>query len=518
MITRQQAELLLKESGGEKRLKDALEAREQIIELEQADPFRFGYEPPHWKDADELIAGDDELYIFGGNRSGKTEYCAKKAVKTLLEEPNARIWCFHTSHQSSLQVQQPAVYKYLPSEVKAAKKSKTTNVSYSQKNGFSDNTLVVNGSQITFLNYMQNPQVLEGAEVNLAWVDELCPASWIETIRFRLVSRQGKLLVSFTPIEGYTLTVKDLIAGGKVTESKESELLKGKTVAGCPDGHMPYIMETRRPRTHAIWFHTKMNPYNPYEELCKRLDGSTQSDIMIRAYGYATATVGNAFPRFCEKHLIAPDKIPKGTGNFMVVDPAGSRNWFMLWAREHEGAIYVYREWPDWRMGEWAVPGTKHDGHIGPAQRAGAGMSLLEYKNLIRELEKGEPIIMRLMDSRAATTPRDGIGSSYIESMLNDQKGEGPMHFDASSGRPIDEGVGMINDMLFWDKENSEDKPGLFVSTECKNLIYSLREWTGVDKERGATKDPVDCLRYLVQEDQLTVKPDNLVMTRGGSY
>ena len=72
--------------------------------------------------------------------------------------------------------------------------------------------------------------------------------------------------------------------------------------------------------------------------------------------------------------------------------------------------------------------------------------------------------------------------------------------------------------MLYWDKENSEDKPGLFVSTECKNLIYSLREWTGVDKERGATKDPVDCLRYLVQEDQLTVKPDNLVMTRGGSY
>ena len=29
-----------------------------------------------------------------------------------------------------------------------------------------------------------------------------------------------------------------------------------------------------------------------------------------------------------------------------------------------------------------------------------------------------------------------------------------------------------------------------------------------MDKERGATKDPVDCLRYLVQEDQLTVKPD----------
>ena len=41
MITRQQAELLLEEDDGEKRLKEALEAREQIIELEKADPFRF---------------------------------------------------------------------------------------------------------------------------------------------------------------------------------------------------------------------------------------------------------------------------------------------------------------------------------------------------------------------------------------------------------------------------------------------------------------------------------------------
>ena len=518
MITRQQAELLLKDDDGEKRLKEALEAREQIIELEKADPYRFGFDPPHWKDADKLIDDDDEIYIFGGNRSGKTEYAAKKLVQTMLEIPNSRVWAFHTSHQSSLQVQQPAVWKYLPSEIKSAKKSKTTNVGYSQKNGFSDNTFVINGAQCTFFNYHQNPQVVEGSEIDLCWVDELCPASWIETLRFRLATRQGKLIVSFTPIEGYTLTVKQLIAGGEVTEAREAELLPGKNLPGVEEGKMPYIMKTRRPRSHAIWFFTKANPYNPYEELVKRLDGSSTCDIMIRAYGYATATVGNAFPRFCEKHVVEPDSIPDSNANFMVVDPAGARNWFMLWAREVDGSIYVYREWPDWRMGEWAVPGSKHDGHIGPAQRAGAGMSLVQYKNLIRELEVGEPIIMRLMDSRAASTPRDGIGSSYIESMATDSNGEGPMMFDASSGRPIDEGVGMVNDLLCWDRDNPDDTPRLFVSSECRNLIYSLREWTGADRERGASKDPVDCLRYLVQEDQLTVKPEQLIMSKGSSY
>ena len=132
-ITRAQAELILAEPGGEGLLKEALEKREEIIRLEEADPFRFGWEPKHWTHSQELLAKSDELAIFGGNRSGKTEFCAKEAVKAMLNIPKARVWCFHTTHQSSLQVQQPAVYKYLPVEYKNIKRSKVTNVSYTQK-------------------------------------------------------------------------------------------------------------------------------------------------------------------------------------------------------------------------------------------------------------------------------------------------------------------------------------------------------------------------------------------------
>ena len=34
-----------------------LEQREALIRLEKEDPYRYGYEPPHWKDADELWKG-----------------------------------------------------------------------------------------------------------------------------------------------------------------------------------------------------------------------------------------------------------------------------------------------------------------------------------------------------------------------------------------------------------------------------------------------------------------------------
>lgn len=517
-ITRAQAEALLKLPGGEKALRGAWEKREEIIRLEEADPFRFGWEPEHWAHAQALLAKSDELGIFGGNRSGKTEFCAKEAVKTMLDIPKARVWCFHTTHQSSLQVQQPAVYKYLPLEYKRIKRSRVTNVSYTQKNGFSDNTLVLpNRSQMTFMNYAQNRQVIEGAEVDLVWTDEFCPADWLETLRFRTATRSGKILISFTPIEGYTMTVKDLLSGHDVLNWEESELLPGKNFEGAPPGTMPYISKLRRANSHAIWFFSKWNPYSPYHELVKRVKGSSSGDIKVRAYGWADATIGNAFPRFGEKHIVEPDDIPTGGAQIMVVDPAGARNWFMLWARVVKGKIYIYREWPDWRLGEWAVPGPKHDGASGPAQRVGAGLSVVRYKELIRELEGTEDIIMRLMDPRAASTAADGVGTTRLETMsLSD--GGGSMIFDAAHGRAIDEGVDLINDLLYWDKEDPGDSPRLYVSSECKNLIYSLREWTGADGDRGASKDPIDCLRYLVQEDQLRVTGEQLEVKSGGSY
>ena len=148
----------------------ALEKREELIRLEKEDPYRYGFEPDNWKDADELWKGAGELLIQGGNRAGKSEYAAKRVVQTLTGKKGAKVWVVGMTAQSSIRDQQQLVYKYIPTEWKNIKKGRVQNVSFSQKNGFTENTFVLpNGSQCWFMNYSQEMRVIEGGEVDMIW-------------------------------------------------------------------------------------------------------------------------------------------------------------------------------------------------------------------------------------------------------------------------------------------------------------------------------------------------------------
>jgi len=514
----------LVEKHGERKVMELLNLREDKILAEKLDPYRHGFDLPHWKEADELLKENNELLILGGNRASKTEWAAKRVVQSLINIKDARIWCLHTTNQSSIQMQQNVIYKYLPSEFKELKKNKIQNVQYTQKNGFSDNTFILpNKSQCFFMNYAQKRDVIEGGEVDFIWCDELVPMDWIETLRYRIVTRMGKLLITFTPISGYTPVVKDYVSNSKFIETKQSDLLPDMiNVMGCPRGHMPYKAKGSI-RSHAVmWFHSQLNPYNPFNQLKKMLSGKKPYEIKIRAYGWADNVSGNQFPRFSpELNIVSADKVPEEGTNYMVVDPAGARNWFMLWMRvTKDGSMYIYREFPDESEGEWAVPSSDADGKAGTAQRNNAGRSLHEYKELILTLERGEEIWERYIDPRAGGTKAvtDEGGITLID-MLDD--GEIPMHFQPSAGIRIEQGIAMINDGFAFDMAkdlSEENKPKLYISEQCQNLIYSLKEWTGQDGEKGATKDPIDCLRYLMVMDLQYQGNSAMKSWGGGSY
>lgn len=505
-------------------LVELFKKREELIQLERNDPFRYGFEPPNWHDADELWADASELLIQGGNRAGKSEYAAKKVIRMLTSKKNAKVWVLGMTAQSSIRDQQPLVYKYIPEEWKNLKKTKVQNVSYSQKNGFTENTFVFpNGSQCWFMNYSQEMRVIEGGEVDLIWADELVPLQWIQTLRYRLITRSGKLLVTFTPVDGYTPTVKEYINGMKILETKESPLLPDSVnVPGCEVGHMPYVAEGRKVSSKIIWFFTSMNPYNPITEMEKTLKGETSIQIKLRAYGFAQNLTGNQFPKFCHVHLLSPEDIPKKGTNYFCVDPAWSRNWFMLWLRvDEKGRKYVYREWPDRKTyGEWAIPGEKPDGAIGPAQNIGGGRGVEEVKSIIVASEAGEKIEERYIDPRAGATQaagRDG-GTSIIDLL---EEGENAMHFLQAAGISIANGLTIINDWLNYDQNEPIsvlNEPGLFISSECSNLIYSLQEWTSRDGEKGATKDPIDTLRYLAVMEPIHVTSSTFAASKVQGY
>lgn len=521
--TREDIKRLVEKVGEEKTL-EILNLREDKIQAEKFDPYRHGFDLPHWKEADEILKSNNEILVLGGNRASKTEWAAKRVVQTLCNMENARVWCLHTTNQSSIQMQQPVIHKYLPSEFKELRKNRIQNVSYTQKNGFSDNTFILpNKSQCIFMNYAQKRDVIEGGEVDLIWCDELVPLDWIETLRYRIVTRSGKLIVTFTPITGYSSVVKEYVSGAKIIEHKPSPLLPDNiNVMGCPKGTMPYKAKSYVRPAGVMWFHSELNPYNPFEQLKKTLLGKKPYEIKIRAYGWADNISGNQFPRFNPEHnVVKPADIPQDGTNYMVVDPAGARNWFMLWIRATEdGSLYVYREFPDSSEGEWALPSADPDGKMGTAQRNGAGRSLAEYKTLILNLENGEPIAERYIDPRAGgskAVTEDG-GVTLID-MLDD--GEQPMNFTPAAGIRIEQGVSIINDGFAYDYSQDLsplNKPKLYISEECQNLIYCLKEWTGLDGEKGATKDPIDCLRYLMTMNPEYLDSNSLQGQGGGSY
>lgn len=520
-----------------------LEMREQWIALAREEPYSCGvgmrpcngsgdleatwptHELWHWKDADDLLSRYDRVLVSGGNRSGKTQFASKYLMRTMLEKKGARVVAFSMTSQSSIRDQQPAVYNYLPTQWRKPKKTKTTNVSYTVKNGFSESTFVLpNGSQCWFNHYSQQPDILEGMEADLIWFDELVPYSWVETAAFRLVTRKGKLLITATPITGWTNTLSAFQAGCRFLKGASASMLEENKVhvPGVPAGNMPYIAECIREDSAVIWFHTNFNPFQPSDSMERALASESSVQKKIRYYGWTEKTSGNYFPKFSKAHMVSPEDIPEEGTNYMVVDFATGRSWFTLWLRAApDGRLFVYRESPALKeYGEWALPGDKPGGIKGPAadsQGMGAGSYVKEY---LRQ-EGDEKIYTRLIDSRAAASSPGVDDEATLIDYCNKALGDRKEAFEPASGKHIDEGIEIINEALDYDTEEpitTANEPRLYISSDCGNLIDCMKEITPAGGGKNAWKDPIDCLRYVMQAAPMYHADETFAAVGGGSY
>ena len=466
--------------------------------------------------------------MSGGNRSGKTQFAAHYVMQLLMSKPDSRVACFSMTAASSIRDQQPAVFGHIPLEFKGIKKTKTTNINYSQKNGFTDGTFILpNGSQCWFLNYAQQPDIMEGFEGDMIWFDELVPWHWVETGEYRLITRRGsrktgKLLITATPITGWTPVVNDFVAGAKVTEQKAASLLHlSPPPVGCKPGHMPYQAKCVKENSAVIWFHSEMNPFQSPEEMKRSLAGENTVTVRLRAYGWCEKATGNWFPKFGPDHIVDPEDVPLEGTNYMCTDPAGSRNWSALWMRcTPDGKMFVYREWPDKdTYGEWAIPGDKVEGQMGPAQKP-EGRGINEYKELFLELEDGEKIEERFIDPRAggsAQATKEG-GVTLID-MLADEPNE--MWFTPAPGLNVDQGVQQINEVMSYNADEPVtmiNEPKLYVSRDCGNLIDCLQNVSSAGADKNKFKDPIDVLRYLITSDLAHVDEKTYAAVGGGTY
>lgn len=597
---------------GEQMWLQVMRRREEIIQKEKLDPFRHSWEPPIWKVCDALLGFpwvDAEwadrmrrrlgfrkpisvLLINGGNRSGKTEYASSRGMRVLRLNDGARAWALHSKDAMSADYHQPLYWKYMDPSLKGKEiRSQTTYVAYKQKTGFSEGKFVLpNRSDISFLNYEMDRVTVEGGNLDYIHPDELVPPDWVETMEFRIAEKDGKMVVTFTPVNGFTETVRMFQAGAKVmmksiaflcpkdggpadearalglTEEQLKEIkeaaekkrtayssqcvpqdcnawLEGKTgQPAIPEGRefekVPRVMKCVDPeeKRAVVFFHSADNPFGNPKNVWALMNTKPQEFIQERFYGIGRKVMAAQFPKFSDEvHVVRPDQIPAEGTNYHLVDPCSGRNFFMIWIRATPETVYAYREWPGPYYiegvgvpGPWALPdGKKADGRLGPGQ-ATFGFGLRKYKQQIALLEKwtdalkpkpeamdenewidgwdegngsAETVDRRKLDSRFASNPK--LENDRPSTLLTDFEKLG-LFFEPTPGDDISEGVQKIIDALDYNEKQPVDffnKPKLLISSDCPNLIFALQTWTGKDGNKGATKDPIDLLRYYLLDD-----------------
>ena len=232
-------------------------AREQAIRNEQENPYEYAMEPPMWnlirammgrtlrmtlelKDAMARLCLDLEgiaeglraavgmshpattVLALGGNRSGKTTLEMRLFMETLREQAKAIAWAFHSNIEQSRTYHQALAFGLLPAHLRSRDlKTKREYIAYKVKQGFAEESFVLpNLARGVFKSYeMDRSRAIEGGNIEFAAADELVPSDWIETLELRAAEKNGRIMVGFTPLEGYSDTVRMFLDGATWTRT-----------------------------------------------------------------------------------------------------------------------------------------------------------------------------------------------------------------------------------------------------------------------------------------------------------
>ena len=500
---------------------------------EKEDPIQWGWTLPGWRRVMKNWK-DTKIHIcLGGNRSSKSTFASRLLVHMAQTIPEAEIRSLHVSEERSISDAQRYIWEALPARYKRAKKkSENHSLQYTQKNGFNSAKAILppsvkgaeRGSTISFNNYRQymaDPQIFEGWSAHVIHMDEECPQNIFETlVGGRTVDYHGRVILTFTTLQGWTPLINSLLKGAETVESQYSELM-GRELPTEQISH-------GWPDCRIYYFWSEMSPFVDYKELIRTYSKQPQEVKLARLYGVPSKAMEGRFPKFNrETNVIPHERIPfiadpglKAT-RYFICDPGGSKPWVAIWAGVmRDGTIYIYREFPDSTMGEWALPHIngvgKSVGKPGPAQRP-LGFGYQQYKDHFEDLENDEDIFERIVDPRmGAATVREKEGeSNIINTMANLDFVMRP-----APGVEIETGIAKINDALSWnDTEPMTDKnkPKLFVSDRCENMITCMLEYSGQSRAEHF-KDYIDCLRYLLVSGADHITDGSLVATGGGGY
>lgn len=266
-------------------------------------------------------------WVFGGNRSGKTECGAAEAVWIARgshpyrrNRKDAFGWVVSLTSQVQRDVAQKKILHYLrPDWIEEI--VMTSGRKDSPQTGVIDQILVKNVfggiSVIGFKSCDQGRERFQGSSLDFVWFDEEPPKEIYEECRMRLIDRKGDMFGTMTPLKGLTFLYEEI-----------------------------YLNPKNDPE---IWYEFMEWADNPYlsKTESERLGASMdEASLQSRRYGRFAAREGLVYPEFDESvHVIDPFPVPAEWQECISIDP-GLKNPLSahFYCTDFDGNVYVVGE------------------------------------------------------------------------------------------------------------------------------------------------------------------------------
>jgi phage terminase large subunit-like protein len=266
-------------------------------------------------------------WVFGGNRSGKTECGAVEALWILRgihpyrkNRKDVFGWAVSLSQQVQRDVAQSKILHYLPKSW-IADITMLSGRRDSPDGGVIDQIKIKNVfggiSTLGFKSCDQGREKFQGSSLDFVWFDEEPPKDIYDECLMRVLDKRGDIFGTMTPLKGQTFIYNEI-----------------------------YLNRNNNPQVWCEFMSWEDNPFLDKKEIKLLESTMDQSALDARRYGKFSGGAGLVYPEFdMSVHVIPPFPVPREWQDNISIDPGLNNPLSAHWyAVDWDGNIYVVAE------------------------------------------------------------------------------------------------------------------------------------------------------------------------------
>lgn len=395
-------------------------------------------------------------WVFGGNRSGKTECGAVEVVWLArgihpYQKQNGATcgWVVSLSTQVQRDVAQSKVLHYLnPDWIEEI--IMTSGKKGSASLGVIDTIVVKNVfgtfSKIGFKSCDQGREKFQGTSLDYVWFDEEPSYDIYVESKMRVLDKGGQLFGTMTPLKGLTWVYNEI-----------------------------YLNQNSDPNVWHIHMEWSDNPFLNAQEVESLTSSLSVEELNSRKYGLFAHQGGLVYSEFKQEvHVIEPFTVPLEWYDQLSIDPGLNNPLSCHWyAVDYDGNVYVI------------------------AEHYEAKKDINYHANIIKEIsgrlnwhKNSNGSISALIDS--AANQRTLAGTKSVTELFY----ELGIAVNANVKKDLFTGISRVKSYL----KDANNQPRLFIFKNCVNLIREIKSyyWGEGDVPIKSNDHALDELRYYI--------------------